>query len=95
MEPLIYYRQKKLLIIQAVMLVIALGAGIWLVGFFRPHNYAAQYSFIGLGAFILLLCVFGAYNLMNGITGPKEVLIVDETGIIDRSTNHGVPLIKW
>jgi len=95
MEPLIYYRQQKLLIMQAVMLVIALGVGIWLVGFFRPHNYVAQYSFIGLGAFLLLLCVFGAYNLWNGFTGPKEILIIDDKGIIDRTTNHGVQLIKW
>jgi len=95
MEPLIYYKQKKLLIMQGVMLAIAIGAGIWMVGFFRPHNYIAQYSFIGFGAFLLLVSVFGAANLTKRLQAPNEILIVDENGIVDRTSGHGVPLIKW
>ncbi len=95
MEPLIYYKQKNLLIMQGVMLAIAIGVGIWMVGFFRPHNYIAQYSFIGFGAFLLLVSVFGLSNLTKRLQAPNEILIVDEKGIVDRTSGHGVPLIKW
>ena len=95
MEPLIYYRQQKFMMMQTIFLAVAIGVGIWLVAFFRPHNYIAQYCFIGLGVLLLVLSVFGVNTLIKGFTGPKEILIVDETGIIDRTTNHGVPLIKW
>lgn len=95
MEPIIYYRKQSQIVIQAIMLVIAIVVGLWLVAIFRPHNYIAQYCFIGLGVFLLFLSAVGGYTLYKRLTSPKEILIINDEGIIDRSTGHGVPLIKW
>lgn len=95
MEPLIYYKQKNILIIQGVLLAAAAGVGIWLTGFFKPHNYVMQNVFMGVGIFLLVISVFGVANLVKRIQSPNEILIIDEKGIVDRTTGHGVPLIKW
>ncbi len=43
----------------------------------------------------MALGVFGLSNYIKRTNGPKEGLIINDEGIVDNTTGHGVPLIKW
>lgn len=94
-RPLVYHMNQKLLAMQFVLILIALVLGVWLTFFFRPHNYIAMYSLMGLGIFLLLLVGLGSFNLIRRMTAPKELLIITDEGILDRTTDTGVGVIKW
>lgn len=94
-ENLVFKLNKNMRIRMGIGVVLFLSLGLWMTFIYRPHNYVAQYIFIGLGALCLVLGIWLLILLIKKLSGPKEGIIVTSEGIIEQVNQHGVPMIYW